>query len=279
MDVELPPEPCAVIPDSSTAMPLDAPGIVGQLRPYRASARSERSGMTVYLGPLTCSPRCTAAVNGPSPSPRFYYDMPYKGLRTLCKWRGYPSRGALPLLITRLFSVDQIERERALGDPGIEPSAAKERAMVAVLHSASVMDKEVIKRHGQRWGPAMEDSWGAPPTSPADGVGAAISAWTADLRDKISGEDLSREGEWEYATCTEPAAWEGCSGARACGLGRIRCLSPGRCGNFPTDPRRYALGFDLGSNWRKHLEDVSPSEQGLPGSASSSGISGDCGAH
>ena len=73
-----------------------------------------------------------------------------------------------------------IAGQRAREDPGAEPSMAKKRSLMAVLDSAFVADKRNVKHHGQWWVPAMKDSWGAPPRAPADGLDAAVSAWTAD---------------------------------------------------------------------------------------------------
>ena len=53
---------------------------------------------------------------------------------------------------------------------------------MALLRSAFVANREVVKRRGQWWASAMKDSWGVSHGAPVDGVDAAISAWTADLR-------------------------------------------------------------------------------------------------
>ena len=46
----------------------------------------------------------------------------------------------------------------------------------------------------------MADCWGAVPSTPADGVAAASSAWTADLRGKTLGKELPQAEERKYAS-------------------------------------------------------------------------------
>ena len=74
--------------------------------------------------------------------------------------------------------------------------------MVAVLHSAFAIEKEVIKHHGQRGGPATKDSWGALPVSTADGVAAG---WTADLCDEALRKELPQEEERKRTTLVKAA--------------------------------------------------------------------------
>ena len=70
---------------------------------------------------------------------------------------------------------------------------------MAILHSALVADKEMVEHHGHCWDAVMRDGWGAVPSSPVDGVDAAISAWTANLCGETRGEELSLEEERKYA--------------------------------------------------------------------------------
>ena len=82
--------------------------------------------------------------NEPNSALLFHDDMSFKGPHTLRKRRGYPHQDARSLFITRLLTMGQIRRKRAVGDLEDAPSATRKRAMVAASHSASAMDKEVI---------------------------------------------------------------------------------------------------------------------------------------
>ena len=86
--------------------------------------------------------------NGPNTSPLFYDDISYKGLRMLCKQRGYPRRDARPPVIARLPAMGRVYRRRAYEDPEVESSAAKRRSLLALLHFVFVANKEVVGIHG-----------------------------------------------------------------------------------------------------------------------------------
>ena len=111
---------------------------------------SEVSGMTA-----------TAAIHDePDIVPHLHDDTFCKALRALRNLRGFPNGNARSLLVTHLLALGQIEKKRAPDDPEAESSAAKKRPLVAALQSAFVAAKEVVKQHGQRRGPLIEESWG-----------------------------------------------------------------------------------------------------------------------
>ena len=55
--------------------------------------------------------------NKPNHPPHFFGEMSYAVLRTLREQRGHSNRDGQSLLITPLFTLEQIERKRGPGDP------------------------------------------------------------------------------------------------------------------------------------------------------------------
>ena len=72
-----------------------------------------------------------------------------EGPPMLCKQHGIRNCDARPLSITILVATGQFARKRASENPEAESYVAKERALLAVLHSAFVANMEVVKHHGQ----------------------------------------------------------------------------------------------------------------------------------
>ena len=105
-------------------MPVDIPVTVETTPPRRPSARSERNGMAEYQGAPKHPPEVDLP-NGPDPAPRSYEDMSYKEPHNLRNRLGCPFRDARSLLITRLLTIDQLERTRAPDDPEAAHSARK----------------------------------------------------------------------------------------------------------------------------------------------------------
>ena len=64
---------------------------------------------------------------------------------------------------------------------------------VGALHLASVSVRGVAKEDAQWWDLGMRDEWSAVEASSREGGCVASSAWTADLCDKSSGQELLPE--------------------------------------------------------------------------------------
>ena len=92
-----------------------------------------------------------------------------------------PNPDARLLLISRLSATDQVERKRACCAPEAESPEAQKRPPLAALQFAFVAGKKVVGRHG-RWSDPVTDG------APVNGMDAAISSWTADLRGKTLGK-------------------------------------------------------------------------------------------
>ena len=48
------------------------------------------------------------------------------------------------------------------------------------MHAPSVWNKDVAKQHARKWDRGLEETWGASPAAPLDGVDVAIYGWAAD---------------------------------------------------------------------------------------------------
>ena len=68
------------------------------------------------------------------------------------------------------------------------------------MHTAIVADTEEMRQHIQSRGPALEEACGGSPGVPLDGVDAAASAWAADRRCKIFGEERTPSEIRDYVT-------------------------------------------------------------------------------
>ena len=197
-DAEIPPERCALPTDAPGELPAEEPMFGGPGMGRRMSGNSDVRFMPADLRTPAVDTR-----EQPNANPHFYSDMSYKELHTLRKQRGYLDRDATSPVITRLPAMDQIDRYRALDDPETESSAAKKRALLAVLLSAFAANGYVVMQHRQWRVSVMEGSWGALPSTPVDGVDAASSAWAADLRGATLDKEPSQEHEQKYA----PSVW------------------------------------------------------------------------
>ena len=184
-------------------------------KPRRNSVRSDMGGITDCL--------VEKPMNGPEIAPHFFGVMLYKELHSLCRQHGYHNAAARPPLFTRLLAMDQMARKQDREDPENECQAAKKRPISSALHPAFVVNREVVKQHGQWWDSTVKDNWGALPGANVDGVDAAISAWAADLRNRMLGKELSKG---EAKEVCEPR--EGGSRSRAWSMEGGRSLSPHR---------------------------------------------------
>ena len=64
------------------------------------------------------------------------------------------------------------------------------RCRVGDLRSAFAVDKEITKEHAQRRHTELKARWNTPHASAVEGVGAAISAKTAEDCNRVLGEEL-----------------------------------------------------------------------------------------
>ena len=77
------------------------------------------------------------------------------------------------------------------------------------LHSAFVVDKEVVKEHAQWRNPSLKARWEAARASATDGMDGAISAWIAGERNRVSGRELTEDEEKSPGSLVNAAkAWE-----------------------------------------------------------------------
>ena len=79
------------------------------------------------------------------------------------------------------------------------------RCRVSALHLAFVGDKEVAKGRATWPNPDLKGRRDSTHASAAGGVGAAISAWISEERSRVSGQELTEEGEPPYGGLTNAA--------------------------------------------------------------------------
>ena len=97
-----------------------------------------------------------------------------------------------------------------VGYPNGSQDSQEKRCRVEALRLASVADKEVARGHAQWWRLELKSRLDATQSSVAGGVGAAISAWVAKERNRVSGQELSGEvGTAQGVRCVETVqgAW------------------------------------------------------------------------
>ena len=92
--VEPPPEPHAAPSSVPAGTPVEASVSIEPIRPRRASAFSDLSGMAEYLGALKPPPVVNPPIR-PSPDPHFYDGTSREELNTSRKQRWYPNRDIL----------------------------------------------------------------------------------------------------------------------------------------------------------------------------------------
>ena len=81
----------------------------------------------------------------------------------------------------------------AAGNSDEPPGNQEKRCRVGNLHSAPVVEKEVVKEAAQWRNPELAARWEATDASAAEGVGAATPAWTAEECSRFSGQELTEE--------------------------------------------------------------------------------------
>ena len=69
------------------------------------------------------------------------------------------------------------------------------RSREAVPAATFAVDLAVEQTHAQWWSPDLEHKIEANQFSVAGGVAGAMSAWVADERNRMSGQELTLEGE------------------------------------------------------------------------------------
>ena len=109
-------------------------------------------------------------------------------------------------------------RERAMADvtdtPHYLPATREPRCRVSDLHLAFVAEKEIAKEHAKWRDSEVKAHWDTNHAPPAEGPGAAISAWAAEGRSRVSGQAPSEAGEKlqggpvSAAKEREPASWK-----------------------------------------------------------------------
>ena len=119
-----------------------------------------------------------------------YDRLTYDELRDLCRRRGYSRRDPKAVLKSRLFTINAFERKRnrSMADgantSGATPPNQGKRRRADDLFLALVEEKEIVMDHAQRWGLETKAHWNANDASSVNGADFAISASTADEREK-----------------------------------------------------------------------------------------------
>ena len=146
------------------------------------------------------------------------YDHPsYDRIRGQCERLKYSRMDSTAALKTRLAAMAAKESKRTSHarndmDNSMSVSGTKDRPPVDVVgysngsqdsqdkrcradapRLASVADKEVARGHTQWWRPELKSRLDAAQSSAVEGVGAAISAWVAEKRNHVLGQELSGE--------------------------------------------------------------------------------------
>ena len=158
-------------------------------------------------------------------------------LHDRCQPRGFAGTDSKAVLRTRLATMDAVERKRnrnvadamgasetpsgkryrptdgAMGSMDDLPARQEKRCRLSDPHLTFVADTEKVKKHAEWWEPEMKARWDATYGPPVEGVDAAIPAWTAEERSRVSGQE-STEEEGESHGRLASAAKEREPGAR-----------------------------------------------------------------
>ena len=110
------------------------------------------------------------------------------------------------------------KRTRTIGEPMETGTAAagntEERQGSKAFGIALAVDLEVETDHAQCWNHGLNQQVDAEQSSNKEGVDGAVSVWVADGRNRVLGQELSPEGEEQYAGLVQAAkikeldAWE-----------------------------------------------------------------------
>ena len=136
---------------------------------------------------------------GPVNTQGGYDHLTYGELRDLRRESGDARKESKVVMKTRVSTMDGVKRKRSrdMAD-AIDPSEdlpviqKKKRCGADDFRLASVTDKEIVKERAHWWKGAH---WDVNHASPEDGVEAGMCAWSADVRNEASGQDLSAEEE------------------------------------------------------------------------------------
>ena len=82
--------------------------------------------------------------------------------------------------------------------PTIEQSTVKgegKRSRWDAPATPMEVDMAVVQTHAQWWHPVLKPKFGAYQSSFVEGIGGAISAWVADERNRVLGQEITLEEE------------------------------------------------------------------------------------